>query len=74
MLDQKIAVEEKEIHNEKTLEQLRTERDIALIEEARKREVAEIDKTRITEQERRDREIHLIEKPNRKNWPISSGI
>ena len=62
VLDQKIAVEEKEIHNEKTLEQLRTERDIALIEEARKREVAEIDKTRITEQERRDREIHLIEK------------
>ena len=62
VLDQKIAVEEKEIHNEQTLEQLRTERDIALIEEARKREVAEIDKTRITEQERRDREIHLIEK------------
>ena len=62
VLEQKIAVEEKEIHNEQTLEQLRTERDIALIEEARKREVAEIDKTRITEQERRDREIHLIEK------------
>jgi len=62
VLEQKIAVEETEIHNEQTLEQLRTERDIALIEEARKREVAEIDKTRITEQERRDREIHLIEK------------
>ena len=62
VLEQKIAVEEKEIHNEQTLEQLRTERDIALIEEARKREVAEIDKTRVTEQERRDREIHLIEK------------
>ena len=62
VLEQKIAVEEKEIHNEQTLEQLRTERDIAVIEEARKREVAEIDKTRITEQERRDREIHLIEK------------
>jgi uncharacterized membrane protein YqiK len=62
VLEQKIAVEEKEIHNEQILEQLRTERDIALIEEARKREVAEIDKTRITEQERRDREIHLIGK------------
>tara|TARA_Y100000588_G_scaffold75139_1_gene78252 strand:- start:2700 stop:5264 length:2565 start_codon:yes stop_codon:yes gene_type:complete len=62
VLEQKMAVEEKEIHNEQTLEQLRTERDIAIIEEARKREVAEIDKTRITEQERRDREIHLIEK------------
>ena len=62
VLEQKMAVEEKEIHNEQTLEQLRTERDIAIIDEARKREVAEITKTRITEQERREREIHLIEK------------
>ncbi len=58
VLEQKMAVEEKEIRNEQTLEQLRTERDIAIIEEARKREVAEIDKTRITEQERRDRALN----------------
>ncbi len=62
VLEQKMAVEQKEIENEQTLEQLRTDRDVAIIEEARKREVAEIEKTRVTEQERRDREIHLISK------------
>ena len=62
VLEQKMAVEQKEIENEQTLEQLRTDRDVAIIEEARKREIAEIEKTRITEQQRRDREIHLISK------------
>ena len=62
VLEQKMAVEQKEIENEQTLEQLRTDRDVAIIEEARKREIAEIEKTRVTEQERRDREIHLISK------------
>ncbi|SVA20932.1 uncharacterized protein METZ01_LOCUS73786 [marine metagenome] len=62
VLEQKMAVEQKEIENEQTLEQLRTDRDVAIIEEARKREIAEIEKTRVTEQKRRDREIHLIAK------------
>jgi hypothetical protein len=57
-----LAVEQKEIENEQFLEQRRTERDISVIEEARKRELSEIDKTRIIEEQRRDREIVLIAK------------
>ena len=42
VLDQKLAVEQKEIENEQFLEQRRTERDISVIDEARKRELSEI--------------------------------
>ena len=62
VLDQKLAVEQKEIENEQFLEQRRTERDISVIEEARKRELSEIEKSRIIEEQRRDREIVLIAK------------
>ncbi|MCK5920497.1 MAG: hypothetical protein KAG66_06120, partial [Methylococcales bacterium] len=62
VLDQKLAVEQKEIENEQFLEQRRTERDISVIEEARKRELSEIEKTRIIEEQKRDREIVLIAK------------
>ncbi|MDP6737273.1 MAG: SPFH domain-containing protein, partial [Nitrospinaceae bacterium] len=62
VLDQKLAVEQKEIENEQFLEQRRTERDISVIDEARKRELSEIEKTRIIEEQRRDREIILIAK------------
>jgi len=62
VLDQKLAVEQKEIENEQFLEQRRTERDISVIEEGRKRELSEIEKTRIIEEQRRDREIVLIAK------------
>ena len=62
VLDQRMAVEEREIENERTLERLRTERDLAVIEEARRREQSEIQKELALEQERRDREIALIAK------------
>ena len=62
VLDQKLAVEQKQIENEQLLEQRRTERDISIIDEARKRELSEIEKTRIVEEQRRDREIVLIGK------------
>src|SRR5271163_2324418 len=56
VLDQRLAVEQRELENEKALEQLRTERDIAFTAEAKRREIAQV------EQERRDREIALITK------------
>jgi uncharacterized membrane protein YqiK len=62
ILDQRMAVEQKEIDNERALERIRTERDIALIEEAKRREVSEIQKALVLEQEKRDREIALIAK------------
>ena len=62
VLDQRMAVEEKEIENDKALERLRTERDLEITEEARRREVSEIQKELALEEERRDREIALIEK------------
>lgn len=62
VLDQRMAVEEKEIENDKNLERLRTERDVAVTEEAKKREIAEIQKALALEQERRDREIAIIAK------------
>ena len=62
MLDQRKAVEEKEIQNEVVLEELRTDREIAITEEARKRESSDIERTLKLEQERRDKEIALIAK------------
>ena len=62
VLDQKLSVEQKEIENERLVEQLRTERDVAIIEESQKRESSEIEKGKLIEQQRRDREIVLIEK------------
>lgn len=62
VLDQKLSVEQKEIENERVVEQLRTERDVAIIEESQKRESSEIEKSKQIEQQRRDREIVLIGK------------
>src|SRR6202050_5579240 len=62
VLDQRLAVEQREIENEKSLEQLRTERDIAFTAEAKRREIAQVQKELALEQERRDREIALIDK------------
>ena len=62
VLDQRMAVEHKEIDNEKTLERMRAERDVSAIEESRRREAAEILKTLELEKARRDREIELVAK------------
>ena len=62
VLDQRLAVEQRELENEKALEQLRTERDIAYTAEAKRREIAQVQKELALEQERRDREIALIDK------------
>lgn len=62
VLDQRRAVEEKEIENEKELNRTRTERDISASEEERRREVSEIRNALTLEQERRDREIAIIAK------------
>ena len=62
VLDQRLAVEQREIENEKSLEQLRTERDIAVTAEAKRREIVQVQKELALEQERRDREIELIDK------------
>jgi uncharacterized membrane protein YqiK len=62
VLDQRMGVEEKEIDNEKMLERMRTDRDLAVTEEAKRRETAEIQKELALEKERRDREIDLIAK------------
>jgi uncharacterized membrane protein YqiK len=62
VLDQRLAVEQRELENEKALEQLRTERDIAFTEEAKRREIIQVKKELALEQERRDREIALITK------------
>src|ERR1700728_4723620 len=62
VLDQRLAVEQREIENEKSLEQLRTERDIAFTAEAKRREIAQVQKELALEQERRDREIALSDK------------
>jgi uncharacterized membrane protein YqiK len=62
VLDQRLAVEQRELENEKALEQSRTERDIAFTAEAKRREVAQVQKELALEQERRDREIALIDK------------
>ena len=62
VLDQRMAVEQKEIDNEKSLETMRAERDITNTEESRRREEAEIKKALELEKVRRDREIVLIGK------------
>jgi uncharacterized membrane protein YqiK len=62
VLDQRLAVEQRELENEKALEKLRTERDIAFTAEAKRRETAQVQKELALEQERRDREIALIDK------------
>ncbi len=73
VLDQRLAVEQKELENEKALEQLRTERDIAVTAEAKRREIVQVQKELALEQERiqrnlaiekaeKDREIELIDK------------
>ena len=64
VLDQRMTVESREIENEVELERLRTERDIALTEETRKRETSDIRIGLALEQERRDKEIALIKKAN----------
>ena len=62
VLDQRMAVERKEIDNEQALERMRAERDISATEESRRRESAEIQKTLELEKARRDREIELVGK------------
>ena len=62
VLDQRMAVEQKEIDNEQALERMRAERDISATEESRRRESAEIQKTLELEKARRDREIELVGK------------
>jgi uncharacterized membrane protein YqiK len=62
VLDQRMALEQREIENEKALEQYRTERDIAVTGEAQRRETSQIQKDLALERERRDREIALISK------------
>jgi len=62
ILNQRMAVEEKELENEVQLERLRTDREVAVTEEAKKREATEIQKALALEQERRDKEIAIIAK------------
>ena len=62
VLDQRMAVEQKEIDNEQALERMRAERDVNATEESRRREAAEIQKTLQLEKARRDREIELVAK------------
>ena len=62
VLDQRMAVEQKEIDNEQALERMRAERDVGATEESRRREAAEIRKTLELEKARRDREIELVAK------------
>ena len=62
VLDQRMAVEQKEIDNESALERMRAERDVSATEESRRREAAEIQKTLELEKARRDREIELVAK------------
>ena len=62
VLDQRMAVEQKEIDNERALERMRAERDVNATEESQRREAAEIQKTLELEKARRDREIELVAK------------
>jgi len=62
VLDQRMAVEQREIENDKELERLRTEREVAITEEAQKRETSELRKELALEAERRDKQIKLIAK------------
>ncbi len=62
ILNQRKAVEEQEISNDVELEKLRTDRELAVTQEAEKREASEIQKALKIEQERRDKEIAIIAK------------
>jgi uncharacterized membrane protein YqiK len=62
ILNQRKAVEDQEIENEVELERHRTDRELAITEEARKREASEIQKELSLERERRDKEIAIIAK------------
>jgi uncharacterized membrane protein YqiK len=62
VLDQRMALEQREIENEKALEQYRTDRDLAVTAESQRRETSQIRKELVLEQERRDREIALVSK------------
>ena len=62
VLDQRKAVEQKEIDNEQELERMRADRDISATLEAQRREEADIQKALTVEKARRDREIELVEK------------
>ena len=62
ILDQRLAVESKEVENDKMLERMKTERDLAVTEEHRRRETAEIMKALALEKAQKDRQIELIAK------------
>src|ERR1700689_3337038 len=62
VLDQRLAVEQREIENEKSLEQLRTEPDIAFTDKAREAEVAEISRNLARERAEREKDIDLAAK------------
>jgi uncharacterized membrane protein YqiK len=62
MLDRRKDVEQKELSNEVELEQIRTDREVSITQEAKKRETVEIQRDLALEQERRDKEIALIDK------------
>ncbi len=62
MLDQRKAVEERELANEVELERLRTEREVAKTEENKKRESSDIERQLALEKEQRDKDIALIAK------------
>ncbi len=73
VLDQRKAVEEREIANELTLERMRTEREVAVTEEAEKREASEIKKTLVLEREEREKEIALIAKATEQDVAVIRG-
>lgn len=62
LLDRRRAVEEQELSNEVELERQRTERELAITEEQKKREQAEIQRRLAIEAEEREKEIALIQK------------
>ena len=73
VLDQRKAVEEREIQNELTLERMRTEREVAVTEEAQKREATEIRKALALENEEREKEIALIAKATEQDVAVIRG-
>ena len=73
VLDQRKAVEEREINNELTLERMRTEREVAVTEEGQKREASEIQKALALENEEREKEIALIAKATEQEVAVIRG-
>ncbi len=73
VLDQRKAVEEREINNELALERMRTEREVAITEEAQKREATEIQKALALENEQREKEIALIAKATEQEVAVIRG-